>query len=81
MSACPHVPINPVIAPLEKCHWAPAIRSRFLAGNWLKAEAILRGQLLGQVVSYPDVIEDWPALLSACCGSAETQGTTKDTHW
>eukprot|EP00435_Cladocopium_sp_Y103_P020502 s853_g5.t1 len=40
----------------------------FLAGHWLNAEAIFRGQLLGQVVTHPDVIEDWPALLSACCG-------------
>ena len=45
---------------------------RFLCGHWLveAGQGILRGQLLQQLVTLSDVIEDWPAVLSVCCDLA-----------
>ena len=51
-----------------------------LAIGW-KLKPSFEDSYLDRWCHNPDVIEDWPALLSACCGSAETHGTTEDTHW
>ena len=49
---------------------------RFLCGHWLveAGQGILRGQLLRQLVTLSDIIEDWPAVLSVCCDLAVRSG-------
>ncbi|CAK8995819.1 unnamed protein product [Durusdinium trenchii] len=42
----------------------------FICGPWLEEHGVFRAQLLQQLLVVNDVIEDWPRVLSACCGES-----------